>query len=155
MTKIVRYILGGILGGIIAAVAIGVIVLCLLVGFAIYGYRAAVRAGNEEATLQNLKTIETVEAHYYLTHSRRFGTFHELVSEQLLSRKFDGDPVTVDGYVLTLIALPGNGSVRSSYTVRADPLNRERGANHFYLDSESDQIHVNHEQPAGPNDPIR
>ena len=150
MTKIVRYILGGI----IAAVAIGVSVLCLLFGFTIYGYRAAIRAGNEEATLQNLKTIAFVEQEYYNSHSRRFGTFRQLVSEQLLSRKFDGDPVTVDGYVLTLIALPGSGSVRSSYTVRADPLNREEGANNFYLDSESTQIHVNHERPAGPDDPI-
>ena len=106
MTKIVRYILAGI----IAVVAIGVIVLCLLVGSAIYGYRAAIRAGNEAATLQNLKTIAAVEAQYYQTHSRTFGTLHQLVSEQMLSRKFDGDPATADGYVWTLIALPGNTS---------------------------------------------
>jgi Tfp pilus assembly protein PilE len=150
MTKIVRYILAGI----IAVVAIGVIVLCLLVGSAIYGYRAAIRAGNEAATLQNLKTIAAVEAQYYQTHSRTFGTLHQLVSEQMLSRKFDGDPATADGYVWTLIALPGNTSLGSSYVVRADPLNREQGRNHFYLNSESNQIRVNAEQPAGPNDPI-
>lgn len=150
MTKLVR----NILAGIIALVAIGVFVLCLLVGSAIYGYRAAMRAGNEAATLQNLKTIAAVEPLYYQTHSRTFGAFRQLVSEQMLSRKFDGDPVTADGYVLTLIALPGSPNVRSSYTVRADPLSREQGTNHFYLDSESNQIHVNPEQPAGPNDPI-
>ena len=150
MTKLVRIILAGI----IAVVAIGVFVLCLLVGSAIYGYRAAIRAGNEAATVQNLKTIAAVETQYHQTHSRTFGTFRQLLSEQMLSRKFDGDPVATDGYVLTLIALPGNTTVRSSYTVRADPLNRGQGTNHFYLNSESNQIRVNPEQPAGPDDPI-
>jgi hypothetical protein len=45
-----------------------------------------------------------------------------------------------------IMSLPGSG-----YT---DPLNREHGTNHFYLDSESNQIRVNPEQPAGPYDPI-
>ena len=151
MTRLVRNTLAGIL----IAVVIGIISLfLLLLGAALYGRQAEIRAGNEAATAQNLKTIAAVEAQYYHAHARTFGTFPQLVSEQLLSRKFDRDPVTADGYVLTLIALPGNTSARSSYTVRADPLDREQGTNHFYLNSESDQIRVNAEQPAGPNDQI-
>ena len=49
----------------------------ILIGAAVYGWKAATRAGNEAATLQNLKTIAAVEIQYYNTHSRSFGTFDQ------------------------------------------------------------------------------
>jgi len=44
----------------------------ILIGAAVYGWRAATKAGNEAATLQDLKTIAAVQIQYYNTHSRSF-----------------------------------------------------------------------------------
>ena len=57
----------------------------ILIGAAVYGWKAAQRAGNEAATMQNLKTIAAVQIQYYNTHSRSFGTFDQMVKEQMLS----------------------------------------------------------------------
>ena len=65
---------------IIAAVVIAVCVLVLLgvlVGAAVMGWRSAVHAGDEAATIQNLKTIAAVEVLYFNTHKRTFSTFDD------------------------------------------------------------------------------
>src|SRR6476659_7857278 len=54
----------------------------ILIGAAVVGWRAATRAGNEAATLQNLKTIFTTQGLYYNSHGRSFGTFEQLTKEQ-------------------------------------------------------------------------
>jgi hypothetical protein len=143
---------------IIIALA-AVVVFCVLfafgvmVGAAVVGYRAALRAGYEAATIQNLKTIEAVEAQYFITHNRTFGTLDQLIKEQQLSRKFSGHPVVADGYVFTLSVAPQpNGS--SSYKLTADPEPGLSGAHHFYVDSNEDRIRVNPDHQAGPNDPF-
>jgi len=139
-------------------IALAVVGLCVLfafgvmVGAALVGYRAALRAGYEAATVQNLKTIEAVEARYFITHNRTFGTLDQLIKEQELSRKFSGHPAVADGYVFTLsLALQPNGS---SYKLTADPEPGLSGAHHFYVDSNEDRIRVNPDQQAGPNDPF-
>lgn len=139
---------------IVSISSIAFIVFVALSGFLIYSHGLAERAGNEAATVQNLKTIAAVEIQYYSTHSRTFGTFEQLVSEHMLSRQFAANPVNVDGYVLTVTLVPGTQNIRGSFILRADPLNRRVGKNHFYLDSESSQIHVNPDKPASPSDPL-
>ena len=141
-------------------IALGVVVLCVLfafgimVGAAVVGYRAAMRSGIEAAVMQDLKTIGAVEARYFYTHNRTFGTFDQLINEQELSRKFSGHPVLVEGYVFTLSVAPKpDGS--SGYQLAADPLNPESGANHFYLDSSDERIRVNPNREAGPQDPFK
>ncbi len=109
-------------------------------------------AGNEAATIQNLKTIAAVEVQYFNTHKRTFGTFDELIKEQMVSSKFSGNPVSADGYVLELKL--GGGS-QSSYTITADPQDSSSGRNHFYFDSTSEQIHVNPDGRASASDPIQ
>ena len=140
----------------IAIVIIGVcflFVLGVLVGAAVVGWRSALRAGNEAATIQNLKSIAVVEVEYFNTHERTFGTLDQLISEQLLSAKFAGHPTGADGYVLTLaVTRKSDGS--SWYKITADPRDEREGTRHFYLDSEDDRIHVNSEHEAGPNDPL-
>ena len=139
-------------------IALAVVALCVLfafgvmVGAAVVGYRAAMRAGYEAATVQNLKTIEAAEARYFITHNRTFGTLDQLIKEQELSQKFSGHPAVADGYVFTLsLALQPNGS--SSYKLTADPEPGLSGAHHFYVDSNEDRIRVNPDHQAGPNDP--
>jgi hypothetical protein len=140
-------------------IALAVVGLCVLfafgvmVGAALVGYRAALRAGYEAATVQNLKTIEAVEARYFITHNRTFGTLDQLIKEQELSRKFSGHPAVADGYVFTLSLAPQpNGS--SSYRITADPEPGLSGAHHFYVDSNDNRIRVNPDHQAGPNDPF-
>jgi prepilin-type N-terminal cleavage/methylation domain-containing protein len=127
----------------------------ILIGAAVYGWKTAQKAGNEAATLQNLKTIAAVQIQYYNTHARTFGTFEQLVKEQMLSSKFSGNPPNVDGYVLNMKVTPKTATAPTSYTLNADPQNDSSGRNHFYIDSSDGSIHVNLDQPAGPNDAVQ
>jgi hypothetical protein len=138
---------------LIAAVAfVAVLVMGVLGVFFVVawtGWKAAERAGNEAATIQNLKTIAAVEIQYFNTRDRTYATIDQLVREQMLSTKFAAHPPVADGYVLTLeLTKP------TAYILRADPVDRSSGISHFYLDSEAMQIHRNPEGPAGPNDPL-
>jgi type II secretory pathway pseudopilin PulG len=138
-------------------VVIGICVLFvfgILAGAAVTGYRAATRAGNEAATVQNLKTIAAFEIQYFNTHDRTFGTLDQLQSEQLLSRKFSGNPIVADGYVITLsLARKPDGS-SIWFKLTADPHDESTGRNHFYFDSDETRIRVNPKRQAGPTDPI-
>src|SRR5712692_5826883 len=126
----------------------------ILIGAAVYGWKTAQRAGNEAATLQNLKTIAAVQIQFYNTHSRTFGTFDQMVKEQMLSSKFSGNPPIADGYILTLKVTPKTATSPTSYTLNADPQTDSSGTNHFYIDSTDSSIHVNATQAAGPGDPV-
>jgi len=129
---------------------IGFFIVGLIAGAAAFGWRAAERAGNEAATVQNLKTIAAVEAQYFYSHKRAFATLEELASEQMLNSKLARSPVQADGYVLVLSLTADS----AAYSIVADPLSPSSGTNHFYLDSASGQIRVNSERRAGPNDPL-
>ncbi len=124
----------------------------ILIGAAVIGFKAAQKAGNEAATLQDLKTVAAIEIQYYNTHNRTFGTFEQMVQEKLVSTKFSGNPPIVDGYIFTLKVIPKSATQPTSFTLNADPQTDSTGKNHFYLDSTDGSIHVNPDQPAGPND---
>src|SRR6516165_3430985 len=122
--------------GVSAFFVIGFVVVA-----AVTGYRAALHAGYEAATLQNLKTIAAVEVQYFNNHNRTFATFDQLITEQLLSRKFAGEPVAADGYVFNLaVARKPDGS--SFYKLTAD-LQHGTSMRHFYFDSDGNGIHGN------------
>jgi Tfp pilus assembly protein PilE len=139
--------------GIVVFVLCGLAVAGVLVGAAVYGWKAAQRAGNEAATIQNVKTIAAVELQYYNTHSKTFGTFDELRKEGMLSSKFSEEQPASDGYVLTLKVTPRTTDLQSSYALNADPQSPNTGKNHFYIDSISGSIHVNEDQQASNSDP--
>jgi prepilin-type N-terminal cleavage/methylation domain-containing protein len=129
----------------------------ILIGAATYAWRSAQIQGNEAATIKVLNTLTVVELTYYNTHNRNFGTFEQMVSEKLLDSRFSGNPPTVDGYVFTLKVTPKTANQQTSYTLNADPEQTgglgTSGRNHYYIDSTANTIHVNPDQPAGPNDP--
>ncbi len=139
--------------GVVLVAVLGLFVIGFVVGAAVVGWKAAQRAGNEAAAQQNLKTIAAVEAQYYNTHSRTFGTIDQLIEEQMLTSKFSGNPPAADGYIFRLSIVPRTLGQPSSYTLNADPQSAATGKNHFYIDSTSSTIHVNPNQPAGANDP--
>lgn len=140
--------------GIVVFVLCGLAVAGVLVGAAVYGWKAAQRAGNEAATLQNMKTIAAVEIQYYNTHNRTFGTFDQLIKEDMLTSRFSGERTSTDGYVFSLNVTPKTAGEASSYTLNSDPQNANTGTNHFYIDSRSAEIHTNPNQPASATDPL-
>ena len=87
--------------------------------------------------------------------SRSFGTFDQLVKEQMLSSKFSGNPPVADGYILALKVTPKTATSATSYTLNADPQSDNAGKNHFYIDSTDSSIHVNPDQASGPNDAVQ
>jgi len=137
-----------VLIGLVIAFVAGLVLLGFLAGVAVYGFKSAQRAGNETATIQNMQTIATVEAQYFISHNRTFGSFAELMKEEMLSSKFAGSPPLADGYTFDLRV------DRGSFTLNADPIDDTYGKRHFYLDSTSGAIRVNPDHQAGPSDPL-
>lgn len=138
--------------GVIAGVLLVVIVVGIFVGAAFFGWRAAIRSGNEAAAMQDIKTIAAVQVQYYNTHDRRFGTFDQLVKEGFDAR-FAGEIPNVDGYVFILQITPRTPAQPSSYMLNVDPQSNSTGNRHFYLDSTDNLVRVNPDHPAGPTDP--
>lgn len=143
----------GIIIGVAALLLLVVIAFGVLFVGGFYGWKAAQKAGNEAATMQNLKTIAAVQIQYYNTHNRTFGTLDQLIKEDMLTSKFSGNPPAADGYIFTLKVTPKTVSQPTSYTLNADPQSDTTGKNHFYIDSNSSTIHVNPNQPASATDP--
>jgi Tfp pilus assembly protein PilE len=139
--------------GAAALVLLAILAVCAIFFAAYYGWHEAQRAGDEAATVQDLKTIAAVEIQYYNTHSRTFGTIDQLIKEKMLTSKFAGEPPTADGYLFSLKVTPKPSAQLSSYALNADPQRASTGGKHFYLDSSSETIHVSQDQPANAADP--
>jgi prepilin-type N-terminal cleavage/methylation domain-containing protein len=127
----------------------------ILIGVGIAGYRAAVRAANEAAAVKTLRSIGEQQMLYFNAHQRSaFGTFEEMRKENLLDTRFDGTTPVVDGYVYTMKVIPKSTSAQAGYT---DPQVATgvgaTGKNHYYVDSDTNTIHVNDTQPATATDP--
>src|SRR5881398_2811801 len=133
---------------IAVVVLLTVAIIGVLIGGAVIGFKAAQKAGNEAATLQDLKTIAAVEIQYYNAHDRTFGTLDQMIKERLLTSKFSGNPPITDGYVFNLNIVPKTSSQPTSFTLNADPQNSSTGKNHYYIDSSGSTIHVNRDEPA-------
>ena len=141
-----------------ALIVAAVVVLTLVSAFVILSvgfvrlHNAAERAGNEAATIQNVKTICAVETQYF-NNNRTFATLDQLVKQQLLSSKFAAHP-PVDGYALKLVIKSNPTSAVSSFSLTADPVSDSTGTRHYYFESTCGDIHVNRAAPAGPNDAL-
>jgi prepilin-type N-terminal cleavage/methylation domain-containing protein len=130
----------------------------ILIAVGITGWKAALRSANEAAAIKSLRTIAEQQMLYYNSHQRTtFGTFEEMRRENLLDNRYDGTTPLVEGYIFTMRVIPRSTSQQAGYTVNADPQISEgvsaTGKNHFYLDSDSNTIHVNDAQPATASDP--
>lgn len=130
----------------------------ILIAVGITGWRAAVRAANEAAAIKTLRSIAEQQMLYYNSHQRSsFGTFDEMLKENLLDTRFAGTTPVVDGYVYNMKVIPKSTTQQAGYTINADPQVTEgvgaTGRNHFYMDSDTNTIHVNAAQPATVSDP--
>lgn len=130
----------------------------ILIAVGITGYKAAMKAANEAAAVKTLRSIAEQQMLYYNAHQRSsFGTFEEMRKENLLDSRFDGSTPVVDGYVYTMKVIPKSTTTQPGYTINADPQVSEgvgaTGKNHYYVDSDTNTIHVNDTQPATVSDP--
>ena len=130
----------------------------ILIAVGVTGWRAAVRAANEAAAIKTLRTVAEQQMLYYNTHQRSsYGTFDEMLKENLLDTRFAGATPVIEGYIFTLKVIPKSTTAPAGYTINADPQVTEgvaaTGKNHYYLDSNTNTIHVNATQPATPTDP--
>jgi prepilin-type N-terminal cleavage/methylation domain-containing protein len=130
----------------------------ILIAVGVTGWRAAVKSANEAAAIKTLRTIAEQQMLYYNAHQRStFGSFDEMLKEGLLDTRFSGTTPVVEGYVFQMKVIAKSTTQQAGYTVNADPQVTEgvgaTGKNHFYLDSNSNTIHVNATQPAALTDP--
>ena len=130
----------------------------ILIAVGVTGWKAAVKAANEAAAIKSLRTIAEQQMLYYNSHQRSsFGTFDEMLKERLLDDRYQGGTPVVEGYVFTMRVVPKSTTSQAGFAVNADPQVTDgvgaTGKNHFYLDSDSNTIHVNSAQPATATDP--
>ena len=130
----------------------------ILIAVGVTGWKAAVKAANEAAAIKSLRSIAEQQMLYYNAHQRStFGTFEEMRKENLLDSRFEGATPVVEGYVFTMKVIPKSTAQQAGYSINADPQVSDgvgaTGKNHFYLDSDSNTIHVNSTQPATASDP--
>lgn len=130
----------------------------ILIAVGVTGWKAAVKSANEAAAIKHLRTIAEQQMLFYNSHQRTmFGTFDEMLKENMLDTRFAGTTPVVEGYVFQMRIIPKSTSTQPGYVVNADPQVTEgvgaTGKNHFYVDSDSNTIHVNGTQPATVSDP--
>jgi prepilin-type N-terminal cleavage/methylation domain-containing protein len=130
----------------------------ILIAVGVTGWKAAVKSANEAAAIKTLRTIAEQQMLYYNSHQRSaFGTFDEMLKENMLDTRFAGTTPVVEGYVFQMRTIPKSTTNQPGYVVNADPQVTEgvgaTGKNHFYFDSDSNTIHVNASQPATVADP--
>jgi len=130
----------------------------ILIAVGVTGWRAAIRSTNEAAAVKSLRTIAEQQMLYYNGHNRStFGTFDEMLKDGLLDTRYAGTTPVVDGYVYTMKVIPRSTTQQASYSINSDPQQSEgvaaTGKNHFYLDANSNTIHVNNTHPASASDP--
>jgi prepilin-type N-terminal cleavage/methylation domain-containing protein len=130
----------------------------ILIAVGVTGWRAAVRSAYEAAAVKTLRTIAEQQMLYYNSHQRStFGTFDEMLKENFLDTRFAGTTPVLDGYVYTMKVIPKSTAQQPGYTVNTDPQVSEgvgaTGRNHYYVDSDTNTIHVNATQPATAADP--
>jgi len=130
----------------------------ILIAVGVTGWKAAVRAANEAAAVKTLRTIAEQQMLFYNSHQRStFGTFDEMLKENFLDARFAGTTPVLDGYVYTMKVIPKSTAQQPGYAVNTDPQVSEgvgaTGRNHYYVDSDTNTIHVNATQPATAADP--
>jgi hypothetical protein len=110
---------------------------------------------DEAVVLSNLRSIIVAENAYNISNGS-YGTFDQLTSGGFLDARFKGDRPLLNEYSYTItIPEKSANATTASYSCNADPERTgDRAGRHFYIDSTSNDIHVNATQPATATDEI-
>jgi phosphoribosylformylglycinamidine (FGAM) synthase-like enzyme len=112
---------------------------------------------DEAAAVRTLQNIFRVQTQFALTHAGEYGSFDDLVKENYLDQRFSGRSPELAGYVFTIRLRPGDGTDSPAFAVNADPKqtgnDAASGARHLFMDSSSNVVRFNANQPASINDP--
>jgi prepilin-type N-terminal cleavage/methylation domain-containing protein len=130
----------------------------ILIAVGVTGWKAAMRSANEAAAIKTLRSIAEQQMLYYNSHQRSsYGTFEEMLKDNLLDSHFSGTTPVKEGYVYTMKVIQKSTAQQAGYSINADPQVREgvsaTGRNSYYIDSDTNTIHVNPTQPATASDP--
>lgn len=122
------------------------------------GYYKAIRDANEAAAIKTLTNIAEQQMLYFNAHERKeFGTFDEMLKDHLLDIRYAGAAPVLSGYIFTMRITPKSPTQPPAYTINADPQQADgvgaTGKKHYFLDSNTNTIHVNSSRPATVNDP--
>src|SRR5215472_6027009 len=93
----------------------------ILISVGVYGWRVAIRKGNEAAAIETVQRIHQAEVSYALGHHQEFGTFDQLIADGSLDEKFKGNNPLVNGYIYTLKVTPKSQTQPSNFSINADP----------------------------------
>lgn len=117
--------------------------------------RKAETRTNEAAAIRALQNIFRAQTQYAVTHSNDYGTFDELIKEGYLDQRFAGHSPVIEGYVFTILTVPDQDSSPGTFFfVNADPKDAASAATrHLYIDSSSNVVRANAQQPARATDP--
>jgi len=108
---------------------------------------------DEGAALANLRAISRAQTAYSITNPNDYGSFEQLATGGYLDGRFNNSKPKFYGYVFTMTVNPKSGSSEGSYGLNADPDPALKASGrHFYIGSDSAEIHVNPTQPASASD---
>ena len=114
--------------------------------------QTAARA-DEAVALSNLRSIMVAENAYNVS-AGSYGTFEQLTSGGYLDARFKGERPSLSGFSYTItVPEKSENAGTASYTCNADPERTgDRAGRHYYVDSTSNDIHVNATRPASATD---
>lgn len=95
----------------------------ILIAVGVTGWKAAVKSANEAAAIKTLRTIAEQQMLFYNSHQRSsFGSFDEMLKENMLDTRFAGTTPVVEGYVFQMRVIPK--STTTSQVTQSTPIRR-------------------------------
>lgn len=119
------------------------------------GLQQGAGRADEVAALSTLGAIARAQTAYSISNPGDYGTFEQLATGGYLDGRFNNSKPRFYGYIFTMSVNPKSDSRDGSYALNVDPDPALKvSGKHFYLDSNSSDIHVNATQPASATDGI-
>ncbi|MGA9995003.1 MAG: prepilin-type N-terminal cleavage/methylation domain-containing protein [Pyrinomonadaceae bacterium] len=126
----------------------------ILVGVGVFGWKVAIRKGNEAAAIQTVSRIREAQASFALSHRGDYGTFDQLIKDGSLDEKFAGDSPVINGYIYVMKVTPKSTNQPANFIINANPQQfGQTGSRYFYFDPALTTIRSNEDKEAGPTDP--
>ena len=134
-----------------------VAVIGILAAVIIPAYKSSIRKANEAAAVTTVNSIKVAQAKYVLDHDGHYGTYSQLVEEELLDKRFATDEPHIRGYVFVMRVEDRSEKSAFTFKLNANPeISDGIGATGkvFYYSEPDRGIFVNRQKPASKDDEI-